>query len=89
MTFTMHHSEVLSNTFDLRYYTIGFSDKTFLTLTLTSGDLGMTFVTCSLEVLIKTCSMRYYLPVLYEKYSKAIVEGLKMAQKWALWPYSA
>ena len=74
MTFSTHCSKVLINTFDLRYDTIGFSVKHFMTLTLTSGDLGMTFVTCSLEVLIKTFHMRYYMPMVSEKYSKAIVD---------------
>ena len=77
MTFTMHCSKALFKTFDLRYYSIGFSDLNFLTLT--SSDLGMTFVPCSLEVLIKTCHMKYYMPMVYEMFSKAIAECLKIA----------
>ena len=79
MTSTMHNLNVLSVTFLLRYCTIVFSDKHFMTLTLNSGDLGMTFLTCSLEVLIGTFHMRYYMPMVSEKHSKAIVEVLKIA----------
>ena len=68
MTFTMHCSKVLIKTFDLRYYTIGVSYKKFVALTLTSGDLGMTFVSCRLEVLAKTFHMRYYMPMVSEMY---------------------